>query len=113
MDLITLIFTLVPIAASNDDSSAAAAAPLLLLLSGFVFYFYIYSRYRNADKRHSHERETSAHVENLAVSDVLLKNQKGLTNAKMRGANQTRVEGALNTGDKSPAGLDYAKRLLE
>ena len=96
MDLAVLFHTLTHLVATSDDSSAAAAAPLILLISGFLFFGLMYSRYRNADKRHWHETETVAHVANLAASDLLLQNKKGLSNSKMKGANHIRTEGALN-----------------
>ncbi|MDR1087722.1 MAG: hypothetical protein LBL23_00275 [Coriobacteriales bacterium] len=98
MGIIAFIYVLAPIIADSSDSDAAAAAPLLLLVSGFVFYGYIYARYRNADKRHSHERETTAKTANLEQIDTFIQSRKGLNNARMQGANQDRVEGALNEG---------------
>lgn len=89
---LTLAFTL----AENGDSDASAAAPLVLLLSGFIFYALMYSRYRNADKRHSHESETTATMANLVATDTFIKKRRGMTNAKMHGSNHTRIEGALN-----------------
>ena len=96
MDFITLVFTLAPTFASKVDGDAIQAAPFILLLSGFIFYGVMYTRYRNADKRHSHEKETTASIANLAATDAYIKSSKGLSNAKMKGSNQTRVEGALN-----------------
>ena len=102
MDVLSYIFNLLPIvASSSDDGNSAALVPLVLCLSGFIFYFYIVSRYRNADKRHSYEKETEATVANLGVHDKLVKNQKGLSNPSMSGANHNRVEGALNQGGAS------------
>jgi len=95
MAIILLINTLAYILADSGDEMAAL--PLILALSGFIFYFSMYARYRNADKRHVHEKETSTVVANLAAYDTFVKNNKGLANATMRGANHTRVEGALNT----------------
>ncbi len=101
MGLMTFIIAVVPLIADSSDSDAAAAAPLILLLSGFVFYWYIYSRYRNADKRHSHESETSAAIENLVSTDTFIQSRKGLSNAELRGANHTRIDGALNHNSKA------------
>lgn len=112
MGLLTILFALVPILASSDDSSSAAAAPLLLLLSGFVFYFLMYSRYRNADKRHSHESETMTEVVNLAAGDTLLQHKKGLSNAKMKGANHTRIEGSISGKDNTKGLIDAAKGII-
>ncbi|MDR1358554.1 MAG: hypothetical protein LBJ48_04285 [Coriobacteriales bacterium] len=111
MAFTTLIFILTPIIADSSDSDAVAAAPLLLLLSGFVFYGYIYARYRNADKRHSHERETSAKTANLGQIDTFIQSRKGLSNARMQGANQDRIEGALNQGGEG-AGNKLLKEFM-
>jgi hypothetical protein len=98
MSILLLITQLAVLIAASDDSSEAAAAPLLLLLSGFIFYAIMYARYRNANKRNTHESETTAHVENMVATDAFVKHVTGLSNAQMRGANHNRVEGALNTG---------------
>ena len=97
MNIILAFNTLIFIIA-DSSSSDAAALPLLLALSGFIFYAIMYSRYRNADKRHIHEKETATVVANLACSDSFIQKRKGLRNATIAKANHTRVEGALNTG---------------
>ena len=109
MKLALFLYTYAPIIASSSDDNEAALAPLLFLLSGFIFYGIMYARYRNADKRHYHEKETSAVVANLQVGDALLKNMKGLSNSSMPGANQSRVEGALNQGSGQNILLDAIK----
>jgi hypothetical protein len=96
MDLLTLLYTLAPVIAASDDSDAAALAPLVLCLAGFIFYGVMYSRYRNADKRHLHEAETKSETADVRGLDQLVKHQKGLSNANMKGANDSQIEGALN-----------------
>lgn len=81
-------------AASSD--SDIGSLPLLLLLSGFLFYGYIFMRYRNADKRHRHERETEAETHNVERYDKYVRTRRGLSNRRMSGANNKRVDGALN-----------------
>lgn len=98
MDIEVFISAFAPIILASSDSDGAAAAPLLLLLSGFIFYGVMYARYRNADKRHTHESETLAEVVNLQSGDTFIQSKKGLSNARMNGANHTRIEGALNQG---------------
>ncbi|MDR2035974.1 MAG: hypothetical protein LBP91_04800 [Coriobacteriales bacterium] len=100
MDILNLILSYTPVALaeSDDGSGTALIALLVLMLSGFVFYGVMYTRYRNADKRHFHERETSASIANLQSADTFIKARKGLSNAKMHNANHTRVDGALNKG---------------
>ena len=101
MNVLLLINTLAYVLADDGDSGAAAAAPLILALSGFIFYGVMYSRYRNADKRHVHEKETSAAIANLERTDSFIKSRKGLSNAKLNGANHARVEGAHNVRGES------------
>lgn len=113
MDIMFILYTLIPMVASSDDEGGGELLPLLLLLSGFVFYFYVVARYRNADKRHSHEAETEATVDNLWVIDQLLEHRKGLKNAKMNGANQLRIEGAQNKAGGSSKLLDSAKGMFK
>ena len=98
MNLALFLNTLAFILANDDDIGGAFVAPAILAASGFIFYGIMYSRYRNADKRHIHEKETSSVVAHLGCADTLIKSRKGLKNASMTGANHTRVEGALNTG---------------
>jgi len=98
MDIVLVINTLAYVLADSDE---LAAAPLALALSGFIFYSIMYARYRNADKRHVHERETRTVVANLASSDSFVQRKKGLSNATMSGANHARVEGAQNVSSGS------------
>jgi len=99
MDILSFLHSVFPIIADNSNNSdAAAALPLVLVLAGFIFYALMYSRYRNADKRNVYERDTKATVANLQSTDALIQRKTGLSNSKMSGANQARVDGALNTG---------------
>ena len=100
MDILFLVHTLAS-AVADSDSDGGALIPLILVLSGFIFYGVMYSRYRNADKRHRHEKETSAAVANPQGANTFFQSRKGLTNARMLGANHTRVEGALNQSSGS------------
>ncbi len=59
----------------------------LLLVSGPVYYYMIYSKYRNQGARHSHEKETESTMSNLTGSESFVKSLKGLSNARMNGAN--------------------------
>lgn len=65
----------------------------IFLLSGFIYFFIMYLRYRNSNKRHHHEIETKKNMFNLRKFDNLIKHQKGLTDSKMKGANNTKVNG--------------------
>lgn len=65
----------------------------LFLLSGFIYFLIMYLRYRNSNTRHHHETETKKKMFNLRKVDNLIKHQKGLSNSKMSGTNNTRVSG--------------------
>ncbi|MDR2197669.1 MAG: hypothetical protein LBO07_06885 [Coriobacteriales bacterium] len=82
----------------DSDSNGGAYAGLVLLASGFLYYALIYRRYRNQDKRHRHERETRAAIENVQVFDQFRQHRKGLRSAAMVGRNDELIEGALNVG---------------
>ncbi len=93
------MFTQVLVFASDGDDDGSGFAFLFLTL-GFVFYGIQYVRYRNADKRHYHERETKVKKLNVEKVDEFLYSEKGLTNSSMRGANHERVGGALKSSKK-------------
>ena len=65
----------------------------VLLATGFIYYFIMYSKYRNSGARHSHEVETKRKVTNLRKLDNLIRRRKGLRNSRMEGANNRSVRG--------------------
>ena len=65
----------------------------LFLLSGIIYFFVMYLRYRNSNARHHHETETKKKMFNLRKIDNLIKHEKGLSNSRIEGANNTRVSG--------------------
>ena len=65
----------------------------IFLLAGFIYFFVIYLRYRNSNARHHHETETKKKMFNLRKIDNLIKHEKGLTNSRITGANNTKVSG--------------------
>ena len=65
----------------------------LFLLLGFIYFFVMHLRYRNSDARHHYETETKKKMLNLRKVDNFVKHEKGLTNSKISGANNTRVSG--------------------
>ena len=67
---------------------------LICLLAGVVYYFIIYSKYRNSSARHTYEKETKTNLTNMVTVDEFIKHKKGMTNASMTGANNTRIEGS-------------------
>jgi len=86
------------IAASRSDGYIAAFMPLVLLLSGFIFFGMKYLKYRNTDKRHSHESETKAQIANLEQYDQLVEHRKRLNDPRMAGSNESAIEGSLLDG---------------
>ncbi len=65
----------------------------IFLLTGFIYFFIMFARYRNNNARHMHEIETKKKVENLRKVDKFVRRREGLTNARMSGANNTNVSG--------------------
>ncbi len=76
---------------SEDDSWY----PWLFLLSGVIYYFAIYGKYRNTSARHRHEAETKSNMSNLQTQDVYVKKLRKLERSNIEGANNKRVSGAL------------------
>ena len=65
----------------------------LFLLAGIIYFIVIYMRYRNADARHTYEKDTKTDMANLQKVDNFIQSKKGLSNASMNGANNNRVNG--------------------
>ncbi len=65
----------------------------LFLLAGFIYFFIMFTRYRNTNARHTYETETKTNISNLRKVDQFIKSEKGLTNPKISGVNNTHVEG--------------------
>ena len=74
---------------SEDDFS------WLLLTGGFIYYGWMYARYRNKGARHFHEKETKANMDKIRTYDNFVKHRTGLRNARMDGANNSSVRGSL------------------
>ena len=65
----------------------------LFSLSGFIYFFVMYMKYRNTNARHHHETETKTNMFNIKKGDTLIKRKTGLTNSTMDGANNKKVSG--------------------
>ncbi len=65
----------------------------LFLLSGFIYFFVMFTRYRNSNARHKYETETKTQLQNLRKVDDYVTRRTGLTNPRMKGANNTRLSG--------------------
>ena len=85
--LIAMLFTY------SDDNNW----PWLFLLSGVLYFLIIYGKYRNSEARHNHEKDTKTNMSNLVKSDKLVRREKRLSDSKIKGANNTMVNGSLNS----------------
>lgn len=82
------------LASSSGSSDDGSWIPLLFLLSGPVFFMFTYLRYRNTDKRHHHESETSAEIANMQAIDQPVRSVTGVSHGAMSGANHREVRGS-------------------
>ena len=69
------------------------------LLLGFIFFGIMYFRYRNSAARHNHESETKTNMSSVVGSDVFVEHRRGLSNARMNGANNLEVTGKTNNNN--------------
>lgn len=79
--------------ASSSSSGNGEWLPLLFLLTGPAFFMYQYSRYRNKNKRHHHERETLSEIANMQAMDQFAQRVTNSRNSRMSGANEREVRG--------------------
>ena len=70
--------------------------PYIFLLSGIIYFWTMYSRYRNSGARHNHETETKTNMTNLREYDQFVKKRRRLNSSTMDGANNTKVSGNSN-----------------
>lgn len=84
LGLVAMLFT------KTDDNNW----PWLFLLSGFVYFWIIYSKYRNTGARHNHETETKSNMSNLRKVDTFVRKRRRLDDSTMEGANNRRVKGS-------------------
>lgn len=79
-------------AAVLADSSDSDSDVFYLLAIGpaaaVFFYTTVYMRYRNTDKRHEYERETSSGIGDVQGYDTKIDHLTGLRNRRMRGRNE-------------------------
>ena len=67
--------------------------PLQFLLTGPALFMYQYTRYRNKNKRHHHEKETLSDIANLRVLDQRVVSVSNSRNSRMSGAYAREVRG--------------------
>ena len=88
--IIAIIFTTFKLLSNNSKYA------WVLALTGIVFFFIKYAKYRNKGARHHHETETKKEIRNLRKVDKLIRRKTGLSNSRMSGANNTSVSGNIN-----------------
>lgn len=86
--------------------------PWLFLLSGIIYYFVIYGKYRNTGARHYHEKETKSKMSNLKKVDRFIIKRTRLDKSTMEGANNKKVSGTLRNTNLMEKALDDIKSKL-
>lgn len=88
-------------AAVSSDSGGGGILQWIayaLLLSGVVFYAAVFLMYRNVHRRHVHTTDTVATLHEVRADDRLVGSVKGVTNARMKGANNSGGAGGALKG---------------
>lgn len=96
---LTLSIAATSVAWANGETDNIG--PLLWLLgpaAGIGFYVLTFLRYRNANKRHAYERQTSSDVHDLRTHDAVVDRIRGTRNRSIRGANGSRPLDRLGRG---------------
>ncbi|GAS89183.1 hypothetical protein [Mycolicibacterium brisbanense] len=98
MDISMLSMAVDIVASSHHHSSSSSSGgsewiPFLFLLTGPAFFMYQYSRYRNKNKRHHHERETLSEIANMQAMDQFAQSVTNSRDSRMSGANEREVLG--------------------
>lgn len=63
----------------------------LFLFVGLIYFLIMFNKYRNKDARHEYESETKKEMSNVKAKDALVEIRKGLTNSRIKGANNTTI----------------------
>ena len=63
----------------------------LFLFVGLTYFLIMFNKYRNKDARHEYESETKKEMSNVKAKDALVEIRKGLTNSRIKGANNTTI----------------------
>lgn len=65
----------------------------IFLFAGVIYFFIIYSKYRNASARHEYETDTKTQISNIRKIDDFIQHKQGLTDSKVINANNLDVKG--------------------
>ena len=85
----------------------------LFLLGGFIYFFVMYSRYRNKGARHTYETDTKTEILNLRKVDNFVETRKGLESQYISGVNNTRVDGKNLSNKAMGLGNKLANEFVE
>ncbi len=109
--IVQVLGTILAILTINDETPAN----FIFLLSGFFYFLFIYRRYRNTGARHKHEVDTSSEVANMSGKDIFVRDLKGISNSKMRGANNMSVsnKGGIPYLDTLMNGSDITSAIFD
>lgn len=97
--VISMLSTAVDILATNHHHTSSSSSgngewiPFLFLLTGPAFFMYQYTRYRNKNKRHHHERETLSDIANMQTMDQYAQSVTNSRDSRMSGSNEREVRG--------------------
>ncbi|MDR0795672.1 MAG: hypothetical protein LBE79_06425, partial [Tannerella sp.] len=94
VEVVGFILWLVTMPFFVNDNGEQEHWGAFVLLAGFIYYYFIYNKYRNAGARHFHEKETKANITNVRTKDVFVKERYRLTSSSIEGANNTSVRGS-------------------
>lgn len=93
MDVVELAQWVVMASSDSSDGEGKTWVALLFLLSGPAYFFTMYNRYRNASKRHNHEHDTIAQIDNMVTNDVMVRSVTGSSQSRMSDSNHRDVHG--------------------
>lgn len=93
MGKLFLLFALIIIAGIVVSYWLGSVGFIIGLVAAFIFIFSKLNKYRNANARHTYEKETKSEITNLKENDSLIKRRTNLSNSRIIGANNTIVLG--------------------
>lgn len=103
VEIIGLLVMLFPLNFGEDPE----LWKLTCLLAGPIYYWWVFSKYRNSGARHTYEKETKTNLNNMSKVDDFLEHRKRLSSSSMVGANNKQINGA-NKNKKLMAGINLA-----
>lgn len=111
MSKLLIISALIELVGIICSSYVDSELDFFLWLSGVVYFFIIYFKYRNSDARHTYEKDTKTNMTNLGKVDNFIQSKKNLSNSMMTGANNKIVNGktSLNKLLTKPLDQDNKK----